>query len=248
MNPETLALIAQATEDTPADLGEHETETPEQLIGRGIIPDGYTRDTKTREVRPKKARGRPRNGDIPVPPVPDGPITRTADVAPDGKARAGKVRPPVPPWRKGVIAAGMSRLYKRAGRIVRAMDRDIGTAIMEAADDCGEAWDELARTNPRVRGVLMKMIAGGAWTSVLMAHLPILLAIMMKENIRRRIPLANMAVNFFNDDDTEGQEEAGEGDLFDLLGSLSPEDMQEAMRMAMGTMTRVVPGTVVRGD
>ena len=64
----------------------------------------------------------------------------------------------------------MNRLYARVGRIVRVMDPVIGQAIIETTSKeaesevtVGEAWEELARTNPRIRRVLLKLISGGAW-------------------------------------------------------------------------------------
>lgn len=119
----------------------------------------------------------------------------------------------LPPFRAGPIATGMNRLYLKAGKIVRAMDHDIGTAIImttrkEAPDDVtvGEAWEELAKTNPRIRRVLLKVIAGGAWGQLFMAHAPIFLAILMKDRIRKHIPFAKLVQAVFESDDTEPQD------------------------------------------
>lgn len=88
-----------------------------------------------------------------------------------------------PPSRKGEFIEPMANLY---GFIA------LGVAVAEAQtgrkDNCAKtiddnavaiatAWDDLARTNPNVRRVLRKLTAGGAWGGIIMAHMPIALAI-----------------------------------------------------------------------
>jgi hypothetical protein len=233
MDTDTLTTLAEATESLE--------ETPEQLITRGIIPEGYTRDPHTKEIRPKKRGGRPRTGT--PPPATGTPVDREPDQAPDSKAR-GKTQPRIPRYQKGVIAAGMTKLYRRAGKIIKEMDRDIGTAVIECAEDCGEAWDELARTNPRVRRFLLKLITGGAWTAVFMAHAPILLAVIMKERIRKHIPFMKLIEAGLEEDET-GQA----ADLSAMLGNMTSEDMRAMVNLGMRMMDQAAtkvnsnPGT-----
>lgn len=203
-------------------------ETPEDLIARGVIPEGYIRDPKTKEIRPRKRRGR-RAGT--AAPRPETPLERGEDEKPDSKAR-GKRKQPVPRYQKGVVAAGMTKLYKRTGRIVKAIDRPIGIAIVECAEDCGEAWDELARTNPNVRRTLMKLISGGAWGAVIMAHAPIAMAIIMKDGIRKHIPFMRL-IEGVMEDANEGDDDEGIGGL---LKGMTREDMQQMMNVAQGMM------------
>lgn len=259
MDSETLEALGEsaevpttdppATDSRPSDLGQEENETPDQLIARGVIPDGYTRDPKTKEIRPKKTRGRPRLGASSPAPNRGKPINRDQDVTPDSSHK-GKTPKGTPKWQKGVIATGMTKLYKRTGRIIKAMDRDIGIAVIESAEDCGEAWDELARTNPRIRTFLMRMIAGGAWGSLIMAHAPILMAIVMKDGIRKHIPFMKLVESVMEDDAEDESED--NGGLFSALEKMRPEDMQQMMGLAQemfgGMASRVVPGTVVRGN
>lgn len=112
------------------------------------------------------------------------------------------------PFRAGPIAKGVNGLYLKAGRILRVMDHDIGAAVIsmtrkEAEDDItvGEAWEELAKVNPRIRATLMRLITGGAWTQLLMAHAPLLMAIVLKEKIRNRLPLMSLLGAFLADED-----------------------------------------------
>lgn len=149
------------------------------------------------------------------------------DRAPDTSAGKGKGRrfgrekkdpEPVEQFRAGPIAKGVNRLYRKGGKIVKVWDYEVGTALIEITrkdlledgtpdpDDVtvGEAWEELARVNPRIRRFLLKVIAGGAWGQLVMAHGPVLLALLMKDSIRKHIPLAKLFQAFFSDEDDEG--------------------------------------------
>ena len=146
-----------------------------------------------------------------------GPLPRTPDRPPGGRRRsrakaasteapAGEVK--VPAFRAGPIAKGMNSLYVRTGKLVRIMDADIGGAMIamtqKLSDDdvtVGEAWEELARTNPRVRAFLLRLIEGGAWGQLFMAHTPLIMAVVMKDAIRRRIPLMRLLGEVMTDDD-----------------------------------------------
>lgn len=216
-------------------------------------PYGYTIDRKTGERRAKKLPGRPgkpeqqsATGESPsLEMLKSEKVKREEDRAPGKPAKTrrssrGKVRPdpgPVPVYRAGVIAKGMNGLYAKIGRIIRAMDYDIGQAVIastrkESEDDTtvGEAWDELARTNPRIRRFLMKMITGGAYTQLFMAHMPIFLAIIMKDSIRKHIPMGNLLQSVLGDDDGAPSE------FSDAFGGMTPEDGQQVMNQAMGFM------------
>lgn len=169
-----------------------------------------------------------------------------------GKRASGKkAEPDDNPYRPGVIARGMNRLYARIGRVVRAMDVDMGVAIIETtvkySDDdvtVGEAWDEYAKANPKVRRVLMKMITGGAVAQLVYAHAPIFLALLMKESISRRIPMANLLQAWFGGGSQAEQPEgdqAGGADfeangngnpLAGLFAGMTEADMQQAMSFA----------------
>lgn len=73
----------------------------------------------------------------------------------------------------GMIALGVSVLEIQTGNA----DHNCARTIDDNAVAIAEAWDNLARTNDNVRRVLRKLTAGGAWGGVLMAHLPIAIAI-----------------------------------------------------------------------
>jgi hypothetical protein len=232
--------------------------------GAGEAPYGWTTDRDSGERRPKKTPGRPRispslddlktaagdgqaaAGDGPGPEdrAPANPRRkRRKNAAPDAAAE------PAAQHRAGVITKGVNRLYRRAGRIVRAMDPDIGTAIIESTrstdedggdDSVGAAWEELARANPRIRGMLLRLIAGGAWGQLLMAHAPILLAVIMKDGIRKHIPFVKL-LEALAEPDEDGQ--AAAGGLGGLLAGMTEADMQQMAAMAQGLMGQAAART-----
>ena len=158
---------------------------------------------------------------------------------------------PLPPFRAGVIAKGVNKLYRRAGRIARMMDYDIGTAVIACTvadpddDDVttvGEAWEEVARGNPRIRGFLLRIIQGGQWGTLFTAHLPIFMAIAMKDGIRRRIPLLQLADALLVDEPADEGGAPGPSDLSQMMGGINPGDMAQMVAMAQGLMGQMANG------
>jgi hypothetical protein len=214
-------------------------------------PYGWTTDRKTGERRPKKLPGRPAKDEAPVvvlgesPSVDELKSTRKPKDEPEDRApgtrpkarrrggRASKPDEPLPQWKTGQIAKGMNRLYARAGKIVTIMDPEVGRAIIvctrkDSDDDVtvGEAWEDLAKANPRIRRFLLKLVTGSAWGAVVMAHAPIFMAFLLKDSIRNRLPLANVAMAFVEPN------EDGENLVGDAMGGIGPDDMQQMMAFA----------------
>lgn len=229
-------------------------------------PYGYTTDPATGQRRPKKTAGRPRKspsldqlkapeskpdavgeGDAGGGAPASGPPP--ADRAPDDKrklsrSRARAVSPDtVPPYRAGVITTGINRLYRRTGKIVRAMDSDIGEAIIQSArntadpgepnDSVGAAWEELCKTNPRIRKFVMKFIAGGAWAQLAAAHAPIVMAIVMKPAILRWIPFSRLIESMAEPDEDTPEGEGG------LPGGMTAADAAQIAQLAEQQIARM---------
>jgi hypothetical protein len=215
-------------------------------------PYGWTTDRSTGERRAKRAPGRPKK-----PPSLDelkaerevqaesvDHVDASEDRAPSqgkhrrGKAKAapGAVDAATPQHRPGLITKGVNKLYRRAGKVARALDKDIGNALMEISqntsevegedDSVGAAWDELARTNPRIRRFLLKLIAGGAWSQVIMAHGPLGMAVAMKF-ISEDPGLIGRLIKSVAEADEDTP--AGEGGL---PGGMTAEDVQSIFEMA----------------
>lgn len=125
---------------------------------------------------------------------------------------AGEAKAPVdvPPFKAGPIAKGMNRLYAKAGRLVKMANPMLGEAILsttrkESDDDetVGEAWEALAQVSPVWRARLLKLVTGGAAGRVAMAHLPILLALVMLEPVRKRMPFGHLLEILLGGDEPE---------------------------------------------
>ena len=212
-------------------------------------PFGYTVDRATGQRRPKKAAGRPpargeeesqddTRGRVPVERVKD--REPGAPAVNGRRRRAAKEPEDIPAFRAGPIAKGMNRLYLKGGKIVRGFDQEVGQALIDAtkkeSDEdvtVGEAWEELARLNPRIRAFLLKMISGGAWGQLFMAHAPILLAVVMKPGIISHIPFAKVIESM-----AEPEDETPEGEGA-LPGGMTGADVGQAMAFAEAQMARM---------
>lgn len=85
---------------------------------------------------------------------------------------------PTTVYRPGALVKPLTSFYETIGGFVILADPDCGSAIVNGAENCAKSLDELARTNPRIRRVLMRMVESGALTKVVVAHLPIILAVL----------------------------------------------------------------------
>lgn len=213
-------------------------------------PYGYTTDADG-TTRPKLAAGRPKK----PPSVEELKAATTvneavpgADRAPEvvkrTRSRGRKAEPkpekPVPQFREGVIAKGVNKLYRKAGKVIRAMDQEIGQAVIDATkkeDDedvtVGEAWEELARTNPRIRRWLMGLIAGGAWAQLFWVHAPILLAVLMKPVILKHIPFSGVIESLAEPDEDTPEGEGG------LPGGMTADDARAMAALAQAQATKM---------
>lgn len=80
-------------------------------------------------------------------------------------------------------------LYATAGIALMPFNAGAAIAVTQGADECVDAWDELAKQNDSVRRALLAMLEGGAWSRVFMAHVPIILAF-LPGHVRNMLPLA----------------------------------------------------------
>jgi len=212
-------------------------EPPEDVsAGEEDAPYGWRRDPKTGELIAKKKPGRPSNQPTPDSMPPDAePVSRAADRPPAKQEARRRAAPSgdVPMPRGGVIAAGVNKLYRRGGKIIRAMDPDIGEAVISCTrkdeDDeltVGEAWEALAKTNPRIRAFIMRAISGGAWGDLVMAHAPIGLALFLKPQVQRLLRLERLVESMAEPDEDTPEGEGG------LPGGMTAEDFGQMRDLA----------------
>lgn len=231
--------------DMPGDPGPGAADGP-PADDPDLAPYGWTRDAKTHEWRPKKSPGRPKHT---PPPGPEDvaaapPIDRPEDTPPPPRGRKRRGPPPtdatVPMPKGGLIAKGVDRLYRRAGRMIRILDDEIGLAVIECSrpdpDDpdaptAGQAWEALAQENPRVRAWLLGLLKGGAWQDLIMVHAPIAMALFTRDWVRRLIPgavLERAAEAMLVPEDEDATED-----------SLRPEDVDDMQRAAEAHAQRI---------
>lgn len=217
-------------------------------------PYGWTVDKVTGERRPKRRPGRPKVQPTIEELAANGPIERAEDKPPKP---GGRPKPPpsnedVPQPKAGVIAAGINKVYRRAGRLLKGVDRDLGLAVIECtkADPedpdgltVGQAWENLARANPRIRARLLRLIEGGAMWDLVMAHLPIALAVAMKPAIQRVIPFHRFAAAWM--EDAEDGDLTAE-DLADVAATMDENTLRIAEQMMTPEMRRAAERAMSR--
>lgn len=244
---EFAALMSGAANDAAADNPNKRPDATDEAP-YGYHPDGRPR--RSNGGRPRKspsvdelkaARAEKADDDGQAPAedrAPESP--KRPRLALGGHSHAKKEPAPTPQFREGQIARGINKLYRKAGKIVRVMDPDIGTALIEITrkddeDDVtvGEAWEELARTNVRIRRFLLACISGGAWGQIFMVHAPVLLAVLMKENVRKHIPFMAFIESVAEPDDDTAPGDGG------LPGGMTADDVREASRLAQEQMSKM---------
>lgn len=88
-----------------------------------------------------------------------------------------KARKPTPAMPRSGLKGPLTNMYTGLGISLSMVDRNCGQAIVESAEDCAEAWEELARRNPKVRRALLMLLETSDVTKIIIAHAPIMMAI-----------------------------------------------------------------------
>lgn len=95
-------------------------------------------------------------------PTPKPPKTKPALVAP-----------------RGGLLGPLEDFYTGIGMFMMPFDPACGKVIIESAPKCAESLNELAKTNPAVRRLLIQLVSTSAMGAVIIAHAPIVMAIAM---------------------------------------------------------------------
>ena len=75
-----------------------------------------------------------------------------------------------PRGRPLALQTEITSFYGMIGAGVAVVSMEDGQAIIEAADDLGRSWAELASKDKRVKEVWDKLLTGSSWSGVIMAH------------------------------------------------------------------------------
>lgn len=94
-----------------------------------------------------------------------------------GRAKEPKPVPPKP--RVGQLVKPLTDLYTTIGTMMVPFDQPCGMAIIQNAEPCAKALEQLARENPAVRRALLALVETSIWGQVLAAHAPIMISIAM---------------------------------------------------------------------
>lgn len=92
------------------------------------------------------------------------------------------------PNRKGQFVQPLTEFYAGIGTAVIMFDPVCGQAILTSATKCAETIDELAYRNEAVRRAVWGLTQTSAWGAVLIAHMPIIMAVVM-----HHVPAAQQA-------------------------------------------------------
>jgi hypothetical protein len=92
------------------------------------------------------------------------------------------------PNRKGQFVEPLMKMYGGVGAMLMMYDPICGTAVMTSAQKCAETLDDLAYQNEAVRQVVWSLTRTSAFGAVIVAHLPIIMAITM-----HHVPAAQQA-------------------------------------------------------
>lgn len=99
-----------------------------------------------------------------------------------------KVIPPKP--RPGTLVKPLRDLYTSIGALMVPFDEPCGKSIIENAEPCAMALENLARENPAVRRALLAMVETSVWGQVIAAHAPILVTVVMHHSAGMRAAAA----------------------------------------------------------
>lgn len=127
----------------------------------------------------------------------DGSTDRKPQAESDRKRQSKSTTRPVPPKpREGTLVKPLTEMYVGIGAMVLPFDNACGGAVIANAENCAKSLEALARENEAVRRAILAIISTGAWGSVIVAHLPILIMITVhhgpKDMAERIAPMASM--------------------------------------------------------
>jgi hypothetical protein len=84
---------------------------------------------------------------------------------------------PAPRAKKGAFVEPLTQIYALLGGVMMPFDQHCAGVIVASAESCATAMDELAYQNESVRRALTSLTTGSAMGAVLVAHLPIIMAV-----------------------------------------------------------------------
>lgn len=123
------------------------------------------------------------------------------------KSRANSDRPRTSSTRtaakkKDEFVEPLTAMYTMVGTVMIPFDQPCGTAVITSAEQCAKALDNLAAKDERVRKALRTLTTGSAYGEVIIAHAPIMLAI-LAHHFPGALPGGKKAVENGEDESSE---------------------------------------------
>jgi hypothetical protein len=84
---------------------------------------------------------------------------------------------PIKDYRPGILVKPLRDLYVTVGTLVLPFNKPVGTAFIQNAEACAKSLDNAAKADKQIRRVLMLLIQGSVWGEVIVAHMPIMMAL-----------------------------------------------------------------------
>lgn len=107
--------------------------------------------------------------------------TRTNPAANRGK------KPPLPPWKDGVISGFMEQLYETAGDIILPYSEPYGYAFKGIAEGCGQAWEACAKDSPALRRFIHSLMSASNFSKLAAAHMPLFIVALHQHGPLRQV-------------------------------------------------------------
>lgn len=88
------------------------------------------------------------------------------------------------------LTDALTQVYAGVGMALMTVDPTCANAVLSSAEKCAQSVVAVSKTNDAVRRALIALTATSAWGGVLIAHLPILLAVAMHhgpKEVRERV-------------------------------------------------------------
>jgi hypothetical protein len=79
--------------------------------------------------------------------------------------------------RKGSLVKPLTKTYASVGMLLLPFDEVCGQTLINSAEQCAIALDDLAQTNDTIARVLVALVETSAWGAVIAAHLPLLMVV-----------------------------------------------------------------------
>lgn len=94
------------------------------------------------------------------------------------RAATPKKKPPLPPWREGVISEFVSKAYELSATMTEPYEPAIAGVLHSIAGPAGSAWENCARDSPALRRFFHALMTTSKFSELAMVHLPLFIILM----------------------------------------------------------------------